>query len=62
MEWNSSRKKLPDDGIKVLVVINDSFFLAVFSRDNGGFKLHDGSFLWIEHEAVLWTVLLKPAP
>lgn len=60
MEWTSSKKRLPDEGAEVLVFIKREFFLARFSTINGGFKLHDGSFLWIEHDEVLWTNLIKP--
>lgn len=60
MEWISSKKKLPVEGEEVLVLVKEEFFLAVFSTVNGGFKLHDGSFLWIELEEVLWTKLIRP--
>lgn len=60
MEWTSSKTQLPEEGSEVLVFINKHFFLAEFSKTNGGFKLHDDSFLWIEHEEVLWSELVRP--
>ncbi len=60
MEWISSKKRLPEEGVEVLVFVNDKFFLAVFSKTSGGFRLQDDSFLWIELKEVLWTPLIKP--
>lgn len=60
MEWTSSKKQLPAEGAEVLVLVKKEFFLAMFSKASGGFRLHDGSFLWIEHEEVLWTRLVRP--
>jgi hypothetical protein len=60
MNWTSSKNKLPDDGEQVLTYINNGFKIAVFQRSNGGFELHDGNFLWIEKQEVMWAPLIVP--
>ncbi len=60
MNWMSSKQKLPSEGEEVLTFIHKKFHLAIFSQINGGFRLRDGNFLWIEREEVFWTALIAP--
>lgn len=60
MNWISSRITLPVENQEVLTFIEGEFDIAVFNKTNGGFKLSDGAFLWIEDKEIFWVNLTPP--
>ncbi|MBL7932260.1 MAG: hypothetical protein JNL60_10175 [Bacteroidia bacterium] len=60
MKWSSSKDNLPHEGEEVLVFINKKFDIAQFKQSSGGFRLRDGTFLWIEQKEVMWAPLIAP--
>jgi len=60
MKWTSSKDNLPHESEEVLTFVNGKFEIAQFDQGSGGFKLRDGTFLWIEKKEVFWTALIAP--